>query len=107
MRPGGEDFIAAMAVGGLLVLEPVVTLVAAILFGGFYLVFMRMTRQRVQVINEVGKDESACRLVHQFIVGMREIKLRNAGAYFIDKINSISHQRERPSDQFVDRRSSA
>ena len=87
-------FIAAIIVGGLLVLEPVVTLVAAILFGGFYLVFMRMTRQRVRVINEVGKETSQglSRLVHQFIVGMREIKLRNAGAYFIDKINSISHR---------------
>src|SRR3981081_2946260 len=46
------DFIARLfttlvIVAGLLVLEPVATIVAGVFFGGFYLLFIRLTRRRV------------------------------------------------------------
>jgi hypothetical protein len=54
------DFIARLfttviIIAGLLVLEPVATIVAGLFFGAFYLLFMRPTRRRVRVINEVAK----------------------------------------------------
>ena len=91
------DFVARLfttiiIIVGLLVLEPMVTLVAGAFFGGFYLLFMSLTRRRVRTINEVSKEthRSLSQLVQQFIAGMRDIKLRNAGSYFIDKIDTIS-----------------
>ena len=91
------DFVARLfttivIIVGLLVLEPMVTLVAGAFFGGFYLLFMSLTRHRVRTINEVSKEthRSLSQLVQQFIAGMRDIKLRNAGSYFIDKIDTIS-----------------
>ena len=80
------DFVARLfttiiIIVGLLVLEPMVTLVAGAFFGGFYLLFMSLTRHRVRTINEVSKEthRSLSQLVKQFIAGMRDIKLRNAG----------------------------
>ena len=91
------DFIARLfttviIIAGLLVLEPVATLIAAAFFGAFYLLFMRLTRRRVRTINEVAKETSQglSRLVQQFIAGMRDVKLRDSGPYFIDKIDAIS-----------------
>ena len=91
------DFVARLfttivIIVGLLVLEPMVTLVAGAFFGGFYLLFMSLTRHRVRTINEVSKEthRSLSQLVQQFIAGMRDIKLRNVGSYFIDKIDMIS-----------------
>ena len=85
-------FITVVIVAGLLVLEPVVTLVAGAFFGCFYLLFMGLTRRRVRVINEVSKQTSQGlnRLVQQFIAGMRDIKLRDAGPFFIGKVEEIS-----------------
>jgi ABC-type multidrug transport system fused ATPase/permease subunit len=85
-------FTTIIILAGLLALEPVATLAAAAFFGCFYVIFMSLTRQRVRTINEVGKEasQSLNRLVQQFIAGMRDIKLRNAGPYFVDKIDAIS-----------------
>ena len=85
-------FTTVVIIAGLLVLEPVATIVAAAFFGCFYMLFMVLTRQRVRVINEVAKETSQGlnRLVQQFIAGMRDIKLRHAGPYFIEKIDAIS-----------------
>ncbi len=85
-------FTTVIILAGLLVLEPVATLVAVAFFGCFYMLFMVLTRRRVRTINEVGKEtsRSLSRLIQQFIAGMRDIKLRNAGAFFINKIESIS-----------------
>jgi ATP-binding cassette, subfamily B, bacterial PglK len=85
-------FTTVIIIAGLLALEPVATLVAAVFFGAFYLLFMRLTRRRVRMINEVAKETSQglSRLVQQFIAGMRDAKLRDAGPYFIDKIDAIS-----------------
>ena len=85
-------FITVVIAAGLLVLEPVATLVAGACFGCFYLLFMRVTRSRVQSINEVSKETSQGmnRLVQQFINGMRDIKLRHAGPFFIEKIEQLS-----------------
>jgi ATP-binding cassette, subfamily B, bacterial PglK len=91
------DFIARLfttvvILAGLLVLQPIVTLIAAAFFGAFYLLFMRLTRGRVRTINEVQKGtlQELSRLVQQFIAGMRDIKLRDAGSHFIGKIDTIS-----------------
>ena len=91
------DFIARLfttviIIAGLLVLEPVATIVAGLFFGAFYLLFMRLTRRRVRVINEVAKETSQglSRYVQQFIAGMRDIKLRDAGPHFIETIDAIS-----------------
>ena len=93
------DFIARLCttvviVAGLLVLEPVATIAAGAFFGCFYLLFMGITRRRVRVINEVAKETSQGlnRLVQQFIAGMRDIKLRNAGPYFVGKVEDISNR---------------
>lgn len=77
---------------GLLVIEPVVTLVAAAFLGCFYLLFMSLTRTYVRTINQVGKEASQnlSRLVQQFISGIRDFKLRDAGPFFINKIDAIS-----------------
>ena len=85
-------FTTVVIIAGLLVLEPVATIVAAAFFGCFYMLFMVLTRQRVRVINEVAKETSQGlnRLVQQFIAGMRDIKLRHAGPYFIETIDAIS-----------------
>lgn len=85
-------FTTVVIAAGLLVLEPVATLVAGAFFGCFYLLFMRLTRSRVRSINEVAKETSQGlnRLVQQFIAGMRDIKLRNAGPFFIDKVDGLS-----------------
>jgi ABC-type multidrug transport system fused ATPase/permease subunit len=85
-------FTTVVIIAGLLVLEPVVTMVAGALFGSFYLLFIRLTRNRVRTINEVSKEASQglSRLTQQFIAGMREIKLRDAGPYFIKEIDAIS-----------------
>ena len=85
-------FTTVVIIAGLLVLEPVVTLVAAVFFGCYYMLFMRITRSRVRMINEVAKQTSQdlSRLVQQFITGMRDIKLRDAGPYFIDNIGAVS-----------------
>ena len=85
-------FTTVVIVAGLLVLEPVVTIVAAAFFACFYMLFMALTRRRVRVINEIAKETSQGlnRLVQQFIAGMRDIKLRHAGSYFIRKIDAIS-----------------
>jgi ATP-binding cassette, subfamily B, bacterial PglK len=85
-------FITIVIAAGLLLLEPIATLVAGALFGCFYLLFMRITRGRVQSINEISKETSQGmnRLVQQFISGMRDIKLRHAGPFFIEKIEQLS-----------------
>ena len=85
-------FITAVIVAGLLALQPVVTLVAGALFGGFYLLFMRLTRRRVRMINDVSRETSQglSRLVQQFISGMRDIKLRGAGPFFLSKVDDLS-----------------
>jgi HlyD family secretion protein len=85
-------FITAVIVVGLFALEPVVTLVAGIFFGSFYLIFMRLTRRRVRSINEVTRETSQglSRLVQQFIAGMRDIKLRGAGPFFLNKVDYLS-----------------
>ena len=85
-------FTTVVILAGLLVLEPVATLAAAAFFGCFYLLFMCLTRRRVRTINEVAKETSQGlnRLVQQFIAGMRDIKLRDAGPFFISKIDAIS-----------------
>jgi ATP-binding cassette, subfamily B, bacterial PglK len=85
-------FTTVVIAAGLLVLEPVATLVAALFFSIFYLAFMRITRSRVRTINEIAKETSQGlnRLVQQFIAGMRDIKLRNAGPFFIGKVDDIS-----------------
>ena len=77
---------------GLLVIEPVVTLVAAAFLGCFYLLFMTVTRRYVRTINQVGKEASQnlSRLVQQFISGIRDFKLRDAGPFFINKVEAIS-----------------
>jgi ATP-binding cassette, subfamily B, bacterial PglK len=87
-------FTTVVIAGGLLVLEPVATLVAGVLFGCFYLLFMRLTRTRVRSINEISKETSQGmnRLVQQFIAGMRDIKLRNAGPFFIEKVDRLSER---------------
>jgi ATP-binding cassette subfamily C protein len=74
------------------VLEPIATLVAGAFFSGFYLLFMSATRGRVRAINEVSKETSQglSRFVQQFIAGMREIKLRDAGHYFLERIEALS-----------------
>ena len=85
-------FITVVIVGGLLVVEPVVTLVAAACFAGFYGTFMQITRGRVRSINETAKETSQglSRLVQQFIAGMRDIKLRGAGPFFLNKMSELS-----------------
>ena len=85
-------FITVVIVIGLVAVEPVVTLVAAAGFGAFYLVFMRLTRQRVRRINEISHQTSQglSRLVQQFIAGMRDVKLRGAGPYFLSKVEELS-----------------
>jgi ABC-type multidrug transport system fused ATPase/permease subunit len=85
-------FTTVVIIAGLLALEPVATLVAAAFFGCFYMLFMRITRARVRTINEVAKEtsQSLSRLVQQFIIGMRDIKLRDAGPYFINNIGAVS-----------------
>ena len=85
-------FITVVIVGGLLIVEPVVTLVAAACFGLFYGGFMRITRRRVRSINETLKESSQglSRLVQQFIAGMRDIKLRGAGPFFLNKVSELS-----------------
>jgi ATP-binding cassette, subfamily B, bacterial PglK len=87
-------FTTVVIVSGLLVLEPVATLVAGTFFACFYLLFMSLTRGRVRVINEVSKETSQglSRFVQQFIAGMREIKLRDAGHYFIERIEALSNR---------------
>ena len=88
-------FITAVIVLGLLALEPVVTIVAGVFFASFYLLFMRITRKRVRTINEVFKEASQGlnRLVQQFIAGMRDIKLRGAGPFFLTRVDELSsHQ---------------
>ena len=93
------DFLARLCttiivLGGLLVLEPGATLGCAVLFGAFYLLFMRFTRSRVRAINDINKNTSQAlsRLVQQFIVGMRDIKLRDAGQHFIQRVEVSSYQ---------------
>jgi ABC-type multidrug transport system fused ATPase/permease subunit len=90
-------FTTVIILAGLLVLEPVATLVAVAFLGSFYLLFMALTRRRVRTINEIGKEASRSlnRLVQQFIAGMRDIKLRNAGPFFISKIDAISDRQVR------------
>ena len=85
-------FITAVIVLGLLALEPVVTIVAGVFFASFYLLFMRITRKRVRTINEVFKEASQGlnRLVQQFIAGMRDIKLRGAGPFFLKRVDELS-----------------
>jgi ABC-type multidrug transport system fused ATPase/permease subunit len=85
-------FTTVIILVGLLALEPVATLAAAAFFGCFYMLFMSLTRHHVRTINEVGKEasQSLNRFVQQFIAGMRDIKLRDAGPYFIDKIDAVS-----------------
>jgi ABC-type multidrug transport system fused ATPase/permease subunit len=85
-------FITAVIVIGLLALEPVVTLIAGFFFAGFYFIFMQITRKRVRSINEVSRETSAglSRLVQQFIAGMRDIKLRGAGPFFLSKVDDLS-----------------
>jgi ATP-binding cassette, subfamily B, bacterial PglK len=85
-------FITAVIVVGLVAVEPVVTLVAAAGFGAFYLIFMRLTRQRVRRINEISHQTSQglSRLVQQLIAGMRDVKLRGAGPYFLSKVEELS-----------------
>jgi ABC-type multidrug transport system fused ATPase/permease subunit len=87
-------FITAVIVAGLLALEPVVTLIAGFFFAGFYFIFMQITRKRVRSINEVSRETSAglSRLVQQFIAGMRDIKLRGAGPFFLSKVDDLSSQ---------------
>ena len=87
-------FTTVVIVIGLLALEPGVTLVAAVFFGSFYILFMRLTRARVRTINEVTRETSQglSRLVQQFISGMRDIKLRDGGPYFINNIDAISNR---------------
>ncbi|HEY5813703.1 MAG TPA: ABC transporter ATP-binding protein [Terrimicrobiaceae bacterium] len=77
---------------GLIALEPVGTLAAGTFFASFYLIFMRITRRQVWAINEITKQstQALSRLVQQFISGMRDIKLRDAGPYFIGKIEQVS-----------------
>ena len=85
-------FTTIVILAGLLVLEPAATLGCAIFFACFYLLFMRFTRRRVSEINQVSKEasQSLNRFVQQFIIGMRDIKLRDAGMYFIRRIEDIS-----------------
>jgi ABC-type multidrug transport system fused ATPase/permease subunit len=87
-------FTTVVIIVGLVVIAPVVTLVGGGIIGGFYLLFMSLTRGHVRTINEVLKEthHSLSRLVQQFIAGMRDIKLRNAGSHFIGKIDTISNQ---------------
>lgn len=87
-------FTTVIIVTGLLVLEPVATLVAGAFFAGFYLLFMSVTRGHVRAINQVSKETSQglSRFVQQFIAGMREIKLRDAGHYFIERIEALSNR---------------
>ena len=87
-------FTTVIIVTGLLVLEPVATLVAGAFFTCFYLLFMSATRGRVRAINEVSKEtgHGLSRFVQQFIAGMREIKLRDAGHYFIERIEALSNR---------------
>ena len=85
-------FTTVIIAAGLLVLEPVATLVAGAFFACFYLSFMRLTRSRVRSINDVAKETSQGmnRLVQQLIAGMRDVKLRNAGPFFIEKVEGLS-----------------
>ncbi len=55
---------------------------------------MNVTRGRVRAINEVSKETSQglSRFVQQFIAGMREIKLRDAGPYFLERIEALSNR---------------
>ena len=87
-------FTTVIIVAGLLVLEPVATLVAGAFFAGFYLLFMSVTRGHVRAINAVSKETSQglSRFVQQFIAGMREIKLRDAGHYFLERIEALSNR---------------
>ena len=89
-----RSFTTVIIVAGLLVLEPVATLVAGAFFAGFYLLFMSVTRGHVRAINAVSKETSQglSRFVQQFIAGMREIKLRDAGHYFLERIEALSNR---------------
>ena len=49
-------FTTIVVIVGLLVIAPVVTLVAGGIIGGFYLLFMSLTRGHVRTINEVLKE---------------------------------------------------
>ena len=82
----------SVMLAGLLVIEPVVTLAAAAFLGCFYGLFMSLTRGYVRTINQVGKDASQniSRLVQQFISGIRDFKLRDAGPFFINRVDAIS-----------------
>ena len=53
---------------------------------------MQITRKRVRSINEVSRETSAglSRLVQQFIAGMRDIKLRGSGPFFLSKVGDLS-----------------
>ena len=85
-------FTTVVIVIGLLVIEPVATLVAAFFFTCFYMLFMSLTRRRVRGINDIAKEASQKlnRFVQQLIAGMRDVKLRDAGHYFISEIDAVS-----------------
>ncbi len=87
-------FTTAVIVLGLLVLEPIATLAIAVFFTCFYVLFMSLTRRAVRTINEISKQASQnlSRLVQQFLSGMRDIKLRNAGSHFVGQIEEISER---------------
>lgn len=87
-------FTTLIIIIGLLAIEPIATLVAAAFLGCFYMLFMGITRGHVRTINEVGKEasQSLSRLVQQFISGMRDFKLRDAGSFFISKVDAISYR---------------
>jgi ABC-type multidrug transport system fused ATPase/permease subunit len=90
-------FTTVVIVIGLLVLEPVATLAIAVFFTCFYVAFMSLTRRHVRDINAIAKEASQnlSRLVQQFLSGMRDIKLRDAGPYFISQIEAISARQAR------------
>ena len=82
-------------------------MVAGVFFASFYLLFMRITRKRVRTINEVSKETSQGlnRLVQQFIAGMRDIKVRDAGPFFFDKVDAaLEPSGEGVGDERVDQR---
>jgi ATP-binding cassette, subfamily B, bacterial PglK len=72
--------------------QPVVVLSAMLIFLGFYLGFIKVSRNRVRMINHISKETSQnlSRINQQFLLGIRDIKLRSAGGYFIDMAKSVS-----------------
>lgn len=94
-------FTTVMLGAGLLWFQPTATICAIILFAIFYLTFIKLSRKILININLTAKEtgQNLSRFVQQFLAGMRDIKLRNAGPYFIGVAEDFSSRQAKTSIQ--------